>query len=106
MLTRPDLQQFAQRVAVDFHIKPFDTPEVKNYIQHRLAKAGRETPLFTTAGCNRIAEASRGVPRVINILCDTALVYGFAAESERIGLTLVEEVLKDRSDFGTLTSPE
>jgi general secretion pathway protein A len=106
MLMRPDLQQFAQRVAVDFHIKPLDAPEVKNYIQHRLAKAGRETPLFTTAACARLAEASRGVPRVINILCDTALVYGFAAESERIGLTLVEEVLKDRAEFGTLSTSE
>lgn len=106
MLTRPDLQQFAQRVAVDFHIKPLDANEVKNYILHRLKIAGRETPLFTTAGCNRIAEASRGVPRVINILCDTALVYGFAAASERVGLTLVEEVLKDRAEFGTLSTPE
>ena len=106
MLMRPDLQQFAQRVAVDFHIKPLDAAEVKNYILHRLAKAGREMPLFTTAACSRIAEASRGVPRVINILCDTALVYGFAAESERIGLTLVEEVLKDRAEFGTLSNSE
>jgi general secretion pathway protein A len=106
MLMRPELQQFAQRVAVDFHVKPLDAAEVKNYIQHRLAKAGRELPLFTTAACARIAEASHGVPRVINILCDTALVYGFAAESERIGLTLVEEVLQDRAEFGMLSNTE
>lgn len=106
MLMRPDLQQFAQRIAVDFHIKPFDETEVKDYILHRLKKAGRDTPLFTTAGCNRIAQASRGVPRNINILCDTALVYGYAAESERIGLTLVEEVLRDRMEFGTLSTAE
>jgi general secretion pathway protein A len=106
MLTRPDLQQFAQRVAVDFHIKPLDASEVANYIHHRLAIAGRETPLFTAAACARIAEVSHGVPRSINILCDTALVYGFAAESARIGLTLVEEVLKDKAEFGALSNPE
>lgn len=106
MLTRPDLQQFAQRVAVDYHIKPLDASEVINYIQHRLAIAGREAPLFTPEACARIAEASHGVPRSINILCDTALVYGFATASENIGLTLVEEVLSDKAEFGALSSPE
>lgn len=102
MLTQPELQQFAQRVAVDFHIKPLDASEVTSYILHRLAIAGREAPLFTAAACDKIAIVSRGVPRSINILCDTALVYGFSAESERIGLTLVEEVLQDKLEFGAL----
>ncbi len=102
MLMQPELQQFAQRVAVDFHIKPLDASEVTSYILHRLAVAGREAPLFTAAACDKIAEVSRGVPRSINILCDTALVYGFSAESERIGLTLVEEVLQDKAEFGAL----
>lgn len=102
MLLRPDMHQFAQRVAVDFHIKPFDASDVKNYIQHRLAIAGRDTPLFTDAACNKIAEAARGVPRSINSLCDTALVYGFSAGSERIGMILVEEVLQDKAEFGAL----
>ena len=106
MLTRPDLHQFAQRVAVDFHIKPFDAADVQHYIEHRLAIAGRETPLFTAAACAKVAEVSKGVPRSINILCDTALVYGFSAESERIGLKLVDEVLRDKMEFGALSSPE
>lgn len=106
MLTRPDLQQFAQRVAVDFHIKPFDATDVQNYIQHRLKIAGREAPLFTAEACARIAEVSQGVPRSINILCDTALVYGFSAESERIGLALVDEVLRDKVEFGALSNLE
>jgi len=102
MLLRPDMQQFAQRVAVDFHIKPFDVSDVQNYIQHRLAIAGRDTPLFTDAACNKIAEVTRGVPRSINILCDTALVYGFSAGSERVDLILVDEVLQDKAEFGAL----
>lgn len=106
MLTRPDLQQFAQRVEADFHIKPLAASEVQSYIQHRLETAGRTTPIFTPAACARIAEASSGIPRRINILCNKALVYGFSSESERIDLDLVEEVLSDKAEFGALSDPE
>ena len=106
MLTRPDLLQFSQRVEADFHIKPFAASDVQNYIQHRLAVAGRETPLFTTEACARIAEASQGIPRRINILCNTALVYGFSAEAELVDLGLVEEMLSDKAEFGALSNLE
>ena len=102
LLRRPDLQQFFQRVSVDFFIPPLDPVEVRIYIQHRMKVAGREVPLFSLAACERIAEASRGVPRAINILCDTALVYGFASEAQEIDVDLINEVLSDRMDFGVL----
>ena len=103
LLTRPDLLKFAQRIGVVFHIKPFDVAEVQNYIQHRLKIAGRASPLFTSEACTRIAEASQGVPRRINILCDTALIYGFSAEYEFIDLDLVNEVLNDKAEYGSLS---
>lgn len=106
LLTRPDMLQFSQRVEVDFHIKPFAAEEVQNYIQHRLEVAGRTAPLFTPEACARIAQASQGVPRRINILCNTALVYGFSSESELIDLKLVEEMLNDKAEFGALANPE
>ena len=106
LLMHPDLIQFSQRVEFDFHIKPFAAVDVQSYIQHRLAIAGRKTPLFTPGACARIAEASHGIPRRINILCNTALVYGFASDSQRIDLELVEELLSDKSEFGALSSPE
>jgi general secretion pathway protein A len=102
LLKRPDLKQLAQRVAVDFHITPLSVAEVQSYIEHRLKTAGRETPLFTSAACAMIATASQGIPRSINILCDTALVYGFSAEAERIDLALVKDVLNDKAEFGAL----
>lgn len=104
LLLRPDLLQFSQRVEVDFHIKPFEAADVQGYIQHRLKVAGRETPLFTADACAKIAEASQGVPRRINILCNTALVYGFAAESGLIDLVLIEEMLSDKAEFGALSN--
>lgn len=106
ILSRPELLQFAQRIAVDFHIKPFEAEDVQGYIQHRLSVAGRETPLFTPEACARIAKATNGIPRRINILCNTALVYGFSAEAELIDVNLIEEVLSDKAEFGALSNPE
>jgi type II secretory pathway predicted ATPase ExeA len=106
MLMRPELLQFSQRVEVDFHIKPFAASDVQNYIEHRLAVAGRNTPLFTSEACDRIAEASQGIPRRINILCNTALVYGFSAEATNIDKAIIEEVLSDKAEFGALPNAD
>ena len=106
LLSRPELLQFAQRVAVDFHIKPFEASDVQEYIQHRLSVAGRNTPLFTPEACARIATASKGIPRRINVLCNMALIYGFSAESDPIDVNLIEEVLSDKAEFGALTNKE
>jgi type II secretory pathway predicted ATPase ExeA len=106
LLNRPELHQFAQRVAVDFFIPPLAAPEVRQYVNHRLWVAGREEELFEPDALERIAAATRGVPRSINILCDTALVYGFSAEAPRIDVGLVEEVLQDRRHYGVLQAQD
>ena len=92
LLRRPELRQLAQRVAAHFFIPPLEEPEVARYIEHRLAVAGRSEALFTPEAVTRIAQLSRGIPRSINILCDTALVYGYSAEREPIDAELIEEV--------------
>lgn len=102
LLRRPDLQQFFQRVSVDFFIPPLELFETDKYIQHRLHVAGRDTPIFTAAAMRLIGESARGIPRSINILCDTALVYGFSTNVEKIDVGLVREVIKDRAEFGVL----
>jgi general secretion pathway protein A len=102
LLNRPELHQFTQRVGVDFFIPPLVAREVTLYVRHRLKVAGRDEELFLEDALARIAEASKGVPRSINILCDTALVYGFSAEAARIDLPLIEEVLQDRREYGIL----
>lgn len=102
LLRRPDMQQFFQRVAVDFFIPPLQPLEVGKYIEHRLKVAGRDLPLFTFPAIEKIAEASKGIPRSINILCDMILVYGFSSGAEMIHVELVDEVLRDRSQYGVL----
>lgn len=102
LLKRPELQQFAQRVAADFFIPPLNSVEVGDYIDHRLKVAGRERQLFTPLATSKIARAAHGIPRSINILCDTTLVYGFAAEARLIDVHLVDEVLNDRNQYGVM----
>ncbi len=107
LLRRPDMAQFFQRVAVDFYIPPLGKEEVIKYIKHRMQVAGRKRPLFTKEAMAKIAEASKGVPRSINLLCDMVLVYGFSSGAKKLGIEIVDSVLKDRSDFGVLgSSPE
>jgi len=103
ILRSPDLQQFMQRVSVEFYLPPMAPTEVKKYIHHRMKIAGRSEPLFTDAACLRIADASGGIPRSINTLCDTALVYGFSSDADAIDVELVDEVLQDKKDYGVFS---
>lgn len=102
LLNRPELKQFAQRVSVQFYLPPLDAADVEKYIQHRLQVAGGAQTLFTADACQKIALATKGVPRSINILCDTALVYAFSAGQPEVDAAMVDEVLKDREGFGFL----
>jgi type II secretory pathway predicted ATPase ExeA len=102
LLGTPRLLQFAQRVTSDFHLKPLNHAEVTRYIEFRLKAAGCPGQLFSPEACRLIAHTSSGVPRIINILCDTALVYGYAANTNRISAELIQMVIDDKRDFGVL----
>ncbi len=95
-LRLPELMQFAQRVAVDYHLESLDLKETCGYIQHRLVIAGAEKDVFTPAACERIHNFSGGTPRLINLLCETVLVYGFADQREMIDVDLVDEMVLER----------
>ena len=96
MLLRPELMQFAQRIAVDYHLAALSVEETCGYIQHRLVTAGAEKDVFTPAACERIYNYSGGTPRLINLLCETVLVYGFADQLEMIDVDLVDEMVQER----------
>ncbi len=97
-LRKPELAQFAQRIGVDYHLGALNSVETCHYIQHRLITAGATNDIFTPAACRLIHEYSGGVPRLINLLCDTALVYGFADQKKTIDVDLIEEVVKERME--------
>ena len=100
LLNRPELLQLAQRVGSDFHLTPLNNEEVRAYIETRLSIAGCRRRLFTNRAMDLIAEQSRGVPRVINIIADTAMVYAFSAQELVIGVEIVRNVIRDKTDYG------
>ncbi|MCC6208474.1 MAG: AAA family ATPase [Gammaproteobacteria bacterium] len=102
MLRQPELEQFAQRIAVDFHLRPLDLQSTSDYIRHRLTVAGGDPDLFDAAACVSVYYYTRGVPRLINVLCDTALVCGYADQKSRIDADLIHDVVRDRSVGGIL----
>ena len=102
LLQSPQLHQFAQRISSDFHLHALGERDVVNYIAFRLHTVGGPPPpraLFTLDACNIIATASGGIPRMINILCDTALVYGFARGEKSITGKLVLDVIADKQQY-------
>jgi general secretion pathway protein A len=97
-LSRPALIQFAQRVAVDYFLVPLESEQIGSYIRHRLEIAGGDPALFKPEACQLVYHHSEGIPRLINLLCDTALVYGYAAGKQKIDVELVREVVQDKAD--------
>jgi general secretion pathway protein A len=100
-LRHPQLRQFLQRVTVNYHLVALNLEETKNYIHHRLKVAqAQDFDLFTENAIHAIYQSSQGIPRLINILCDACLVYGFAEELKRIDEKIVEKVIADKRQGG------
>ncbi len=109
LLSRPDMLQLAQRIGSDFHLTPLTREEVHAYIETRMTIAGARTGVFSEPAMDLIAEHSRGVPRVINIIADTALVYAFSAQDEIVDDEIIHSVIRDKLDygvFGLASSPD
>ena len=95
-LNAPELVQLKQRVAVRFHIRALDEQEVSAYIQHRLSVAGSVGRIvFTPDAIKAIYTHSGGVPRLINILADKALLRGFVKELFTLDRILIQECIKE-----------
>jgi general secretion pathway protein A len=102
-LQRPEMEQLAQRVVVDYHLQSLTREDTETYIAHRLGVAGSaDTQLFDSSAVDRIYSHTGGVPRLINILCESALVYGYALQKARIDAELVDEAALDRAQGGVL----
>jgi type II secretory pathway predicted ATPase ExeA len=95
-LMRPELQQFAQRISVDFHLLPLDCDETQAYVRHRIETARGNPDVFLPEAVELIHERTRGVPRLMNQLCDFALLYAYADGRRTIDADLIVQVLRDR----------
>ncbi len=95
-LRRPELAQFAQRIVVDYHLGPLSADDTREYIHHRIQVAGGRGGLFEDDACFDVHQFSEGIPRLINLLCDTAMVYGYAEDSRTITRKQVQDVVRER----------
>ena len=102
LIAQPRLVQFAQRVAAEYHLPGMTADQVQAYIGHRLAVAGADHEIFTPAACECVHLASRGVPRLVNQICDYALVYAFTDGLDVVDARVIEQVVTDRRMHGNL----
>jgi general secretion pathway protein A len=96
VLSRPELRQLRQRIVLRHRLEPFAPEDTAHYVQERLRLAGYTGKgIFKPAALRAVQEASGGVPRLINILCDGALLLGYARGKAELGAAEVQEVARD-----------
>ncbi|MBL7151706.1 MAG: AAA family ATPase [Candidatus Omnitrophica bacterium] len=100
VLSLYELRQLRQRITVRYHIAPLEPDEIKNYIEHRLNIAGSGGKIkFTDEAIGSISDFSAGTPRLINIICDRALLAGFVEESYTIGFNIINKCLRELNSY-------
>jgi general secretion pathway protein A len=102
ILDDPQCRQLKQRVSLRYHIQPLKKEETEEYIEERLKMAGAINPyLFDPKAIDKIYKYTKGIPRLINIVCDNALLTGYANEQEMIGKPVIREVIRDLEGFSS-----
>ena len=89
ILEREDLRQLAQRVTARYHLRPFAAPDTRAYIAHRLEVAGAKEKILSDAAARAVHRTSRGIPRLINAICDRALLGAFSQDRRRVTASTV-----------------
>lgn len=84
VLQRSDLRQLAQRITARYHLEPLSLSQTRDYIRHRLRVAGAGGHLFTDGALREVHVRARGIPRLINVICDRALLGAYAQDRERV----------------------
>jgi len=97
LLARPDLRQLAQRITARYHLTPLEPQESSEYIGHRLRIAGGSSAVFTPRAIAAIHQHARGVPRLINILCDRALLGAYATGVREVSPEIVQRAASEVS---------
>jgi general secretion pathway protein A len=96
ILSEPRFRPLKQRITVRYHLRPLTLRESKEYIIYRLKRAGsRDIAIFDNSAIKEIFRYSKGIPRLINIVCDNALLTGFSREQNRIGKNIIQSVIRD-----------
>lgn len=105
LIRQPRLRQFAQRVTAVYHLDPMDLSTTRQYVHHRLHHAGGQGDEITPPAITFIHKEAGGIPRVVNKLCDMALVYAASADKPQVGLAIVRELIRDGLNLKTMSDP-
>ncbi|MGQ0586904.1 MAG: AAA family ATPase [Gammaproteobacteria bacterium] len=97
LLARPDLRQLAQRITARYHLTPLEPGESAEYVGHRLRIAGGSGAVFNARALAAIHQQARGVPRLINVLCDRALLGAYASGSREVTPEIVDRAAREVS---------
>ena len=95
LLDKPELRQLAQRITGRYHLNPLSAEESAAYVKHRMRVAGATAEAFTPAALREVHRLASGVPRVINVICDRALLGAFTKEDHRVGGALVRQAASE-----------
>jgi general secretion pathway protein A len=95
LLGRPELRQLSQRVTARYHLEPLDASELSAYVDHRLAVAGVERPIFTARAIRKLYRYSGGIPRVVNLLCDRSLLGAYVQGTNTVTPELVKQAAEE-----------
>ena len=95
MLHNPGLRQLNQRITARYHLNPFSAQDTAAYVQHRLAVAGVDRPLFTRSALRQLHRQSKGVPRLINIFCDRALLGACVTRSPMVTRRILDKAVAE-----------
>jgi general secretion pathway protein A len=95
LLARPDLRQLAQRITARYHLTPLEPHEAAEYVGHRLRVAGGDPNLFTARAVAAAHAQARGIPRLINILCDRALLGAYATGHRQVTPEIVQRAARE-----------
>ena len=95
LLQRQDLRQLAQRITARYHLMPLTEQEVQQYISYRLQVAGCSRPVFTASAVKKLFQLSGGIPRLLNLICDRALLGGYSQQKALIDAGLVNQAASE-----------
>jgi general secretion pathway protein A len=95
LLDQPDLRQLAQRITGRYHLSPLSVEETAGYVKHRCRVAGSTTEIFSAGALRETHRLSGGIPRVINVICDRALLGAFTREEHRVGAPFIRQAASE-----------
>ncbi|MBE9563572.1 MAG: AAA family ATPase, partial [Proteobacteria bacterium] len=95
LLKRNNLRQLAQRITARYHLLPLSAKDTQSYINHRLAISGAKSPIFINAAMRLVYRYSGGIPRLINVICDRALLGGYVGNEDKINSHIVRKAVKE-----------